>query len=240
MVKIPNFLEATAHGVLNDILSQFRSDEGYAQPNKYEIVIIPPTKRGGGSQTNMLAGSERSSDLRKISLKAQNVTLPGRSLNTTQDSNIYGPNREVADGVTYADDIVIEFQSTSGLAERVFFENWQRQAFDEKTWNIQYYDDYTGFLEIYLLDRQNKRRYGIKLWEVFPKTINPTALAYDAIDQLFLTGVNFSFRYWTSLDQSQNPDVSVFDKALITIVNSAERNITRNIPKVLNKLGRNL
>ena len=69
MVKIPNFLEATAHGVLNDILSQFRSDEGYAQPNKYEIVIIPPTKRGGGSQTNMFAGSERSSDLRKISLK---------------------------------------------------------------------------------------------------------------------------------------------------------------------------
>ena len=75
---------------------------------------------------------------------------------------------------------------------------------------------------------------------MFPKTINPTALAYDAIDQLFLTGVNFSFRYWTSLDQSQNPDLSVFDKALITVVNSAERNITRNIPKVLNKLGRNL
>lgn len=240
MVKIPNFIEGTAFGVLNDLVSLFHDNNGYAQPNKYEIVIIPPTKRGGGNQSNMFGGTERLSDLRKISLKAQSVTLPGRSLATGTDDNIYGPNREIVEGVTYADDIDIEFQSTSGLAERVFFENWQQQAFDQNTWNVQYYDDYTGFLEIYILDQQNQRRYGVKLWEVFPKTINPTALAYDANDQLFMTGVSFSFRYWTSLDQSQNPGINIFDKVLTTVVNSAERNLTRNIPRVLNKLGRNL
>ena len=230
------FTDSSAFGILEEA----KAVNGYAYPNRYEELITGPSKPGPTAGTNVFSGAQKKSDSRSISLRCETVTLPGRNLATAQDTNIYGPTREIVEGVTFAEDISMTFQASSDLKERVFFENWQRQAFDEKTWNIQYYDDYTGFLEIYLLDRQKKRRYGIKLWEVFPKTINPTALAYDAIDQLFLTGVNFSFRYWTSLDQSQNPDVSVFDKALITIVNSAERNITRNIPKVLNKLGRNL
>ena len=98
------------------------------------------------------------------------------------------------DGVTYAGEIDIEFQSSSDLQERVFFENWQRQTFNEKTWNLQYYDDYIGEIEIYILDKQDQRRYGVKLWEVFPKTVNPNSLAYDNNDTLFLTSVGFSFR----------------------------------------------
>tara|TARA_B100000475_G_scaffold130220_1_gene95187 strand:+ start:133 stop:843 length:711 start_codon:yes stop_codon:yes gene_type:complete len=236
MAEFPNFLEGTAFGVLNDVLSAFHSNEGYAQPNKYEVLILPPAKLGGGGQQNIFSGLERQSDTRNISLRAQNVTLPGRNLSTSQDSNVYGPNREIVEGVTYADDISISFQASSGLAERIFFENWQRQAFNEKTWNIGYYNDYIGTMEIYILDKQNQRRYGIKLWEVFPKTIGANELAYDANDTLMLTPVSFTFRYWTSLDQNQNPNVNIFDRVLETVINSAERNISRNIPKVLNRL----
>ena len=235
-MAIPNFLEGAAFGVLNDILAGFRSDDGYAQPNKYEVLIFPPAKLGGGQNQNVFGGMERQSDLRKISLRAQNVTLPGRNLSTTQESNIYGPDREIVEGVTYADDISMSFQASSGLDERVFFENWQRQAFNEKTWNIGYYRDYTGHMEIYILDKQEQRRYGIKLWEVFPKTIGASELAYDANDQLMLTPVSFTFRYWTSLDQSQNPKIGIFDRVFDTVVNVAERNISRNIPKVLSRL----
>ena len=236
MAEIPNFLEGTAFGVLNDILSAFHSNEGYAQPNKYEVLILPPAKLGGGNQTNIFSGLERQSDTRQISLRAQNVTLPGRNLATGTDNNIYGPNIEVVEGVTYADDIQISFQASSGLAERVFFENWQRQAFNEKTWNIGYYNDYIGNIEVYVLDKQNQRRYGLKLWEVFPKTIVASELAADANDQIMLINVSFTFRYWTSLDQNQNPDVNIFDRITETVINSAERNISRNIPRVLNRL----
>ena len=235
-MAIPNFLEGAAFGVLNDILAGFRSNEGYAQPNKYEVLIFPPAKLGGGQQQNVHAGMERQSDLRKISLRAQNVTLPGRNLSTTQESNIYGPDREIVEGVTYADDISMSFQASSGLDERIFFENWQRQAFNEKTWNIGYYLDYIGHIEMYILDKQEQRRYGIKLWEAFPKTIGPNELAYDANDTLMLLPVSFTFRYWTSLDQSQNPKINVFDRVFDTVVNVAERNISRNIPKVLSRL----
>ena len=235
-MAIPNFLEGAAFGVLNDILAGYRDNNGFAQPNKYEVLIFPPAKLGGGQNQNVFGGMERQSDLRKISLRAQNVTLPGRNLSTTQESNIYGPDREIVEGVTYADDISMSFQASSGLDERLFFENWQRQAFNEKTWNIGYYNDYIGHVEMYVLDKQEQRRYGIKLWEVFPKTIGASELSYDANDQLMLTPVSFTFRYWTSLDQSQNPKIGIFDRVFDTVVNVAERNISRNIPKVLSRL----
>ena len=235
-MAIPNFLEGAAFGVLNDILAGYRDNNGFAQPNKYEVLIFPPAKLGGGQNQNVFGGMERQSDLRKISLRAQNVTLPGRNLSTTQESNIYGPDREIVEGVTYADDISMSFQASSGLDERLFFENWQRQAFNEKTWNIGYYLDYIGHVEMYVLDKQEQRRYGIKLWEVFPKTIGANELAYDSNDQIMLLPVSFTFRYWTSLDQSQNPQIGIFDRVFDTVVNVAERNISRNIPKVLSRL----
>ena len=45
------FLEAVGFGVLNDVLSAFHSNEGYAQPNKYEVIISPPL--GGGQSLEM-------------------------------------------------------------------------------------------------------------------------------------------------------------------------------------------
>ena len=95
-------------------------------------------------------------------------------------------------------------------------------------------------MEIYVLDKQNKRRYGVKLWEVFPKSIGANEMAYDANNTLLLTPVSFTFRYWTNLNQNQNTEVNIFDKIKETVISSAERNIARNIPSVLNKLGRNL
>jgi hypothetical protein len=236
MAEIPKFLEAGAFGVINDIIAGFHDDNGYAQPNRYEVLILPPAKLGGGNQTNIFSGMEKQSDTRSISLRAQSVNLPGRNLATTSDTNVYGPTRDVVEGVTYAEDISIDFQASSQLSERVFFENWQRQAFNETTWNIGYYNDYVGEIQIFVLDKQDKRRYGLKLWEVFPKTIGANQLAYGDNDTLMLTNVSFSFRYWTSLDQNQNPDINIFDRITETVISTAERNISRNIPRILNRL----
>jgi hypothetical protein len=234
-MAVAKFLEGTAFGVMNDILSGFRSNEGYAVPNRYEVVIQPPAKLGGGQTENIFANSERSSDVRDISTRVESVILPGRTLTTVAESNVYGPGREIVEGVTYADEIAIDFQASSGLDERVFFENWQRQAFNEKTWNIGFYNDYIGSMEIYLLDRQDVRRYGLKLWEVFPKTITATTLTAAEATEIIKTNVSFSFRYWINIDQNQQaPDIT--GRIFETVVNSAERNISRNIPRILNRL----
>jgi len=234
-MAVAKFLEGTAFGVINDIISGFRSNEGYAVPNRYEVVIQPPAKLGGGGQENIFNNAERGANVRDISMRVESVVLPGRTLTTAQEANVYGPDREIVEGVTYADEIAIDFQASSGLDERVFFENWQRQAFNEKTWNIGFYNDYIGEMQIYLLDRQDVRRYGLKLWEVFPKTITATPLNSAAATEIIKTNVSFSFRYWTNLDQNQQgPDI--MGRIFETVVNSAERNISRNIPRILNRL----
>ena len=232
MAGVAKFLEGGAFGVLNDILSIYRTNEGYAQPNRYEVLILPPMSRGGGNLVNVFKGKEKESNVRNISMRCESVNLPGRNMTTSSDTNIYGPARDIVEGVTYAEDITCAFQSSSGLEERVFFENWQRQAFNEKTWNLGYYNDYVGELEIYLLDKNDQRRYGLKIWEAFPKTINPIALSYSTNNEIIKTEIVFSWRYWTNIDINQQaPNLS--DRISQTVVNTIERNLTRNIPKIL-------
>ena len=221
-MALAKFLEGTAFGVLNDILSSFHSEDGgYAVPNRFEVIITRP----GGSAT----------ESRKVSMRCESINLPGRNLNSTTDSNIYGPTREIVDGVTYADDINMTFQASSGLEERVFFEEWQALAFDERSWNVGYYNDYISTVDIYILDRQNQRRFGLKLHEAFPKTIGATDLSQSANNELIKLAVTFSFRYWTTLDvERQRPSLS--DKIFDTITTGVERQISSNLPKVFTRL----
>jgi len=221
-MALARFLEGTAFGVLNDILSSFHSEDGgYAVPNRFEVIITRP----GGSAT----------ESRKVSMRCESINLPGRNLNSTTDSNIYGPTREIVDGVTYADDINMTFQASSGLEERVFFEEWQALAFDERSWNVGYYNDYISTVDIYVLDRQDQRRFGLKLHEAFPKTIGATDLSQSANNELIKLAVTFSFRYWTTLDvERQRPSLS--EKIFDTIATGVERQISSNLPKILTRL----
>ena len=237
MAETPNFLEGTAYGVLNDIISSYHDNNGYALPNRFDVVITPPPKIGGGGQENVFSGMDSKSATRDISLRCESVQLPGRNLATGTDSNIYGPTREIVEGVTYAEDLNMTFQASSGLDERVFFENWQRQAFNEQSWNIGYYKDYVADIDIFLLDKQNQRRYGLRIHEAFPKTITAIDLNYGTNNEIIKTSVSFSFRYWTALNITQQAP-NVQNKIFSTVIGAAERNLTRNQPSILNKLFR--
>ena len=238
MAELPKFLEGGAFGILNDVLAGYHSNEGYATPNRFEVLVHGPVSLGGGNLENVYAGQERQGGAKRardISLRCESVNLPGRNMSTVTDSNIYGPTREVVEGVTYAEDVTLTFQSSSGLDERKYFEEWQQNMFNPDTWNLGYYNDYVGAVEIYLLDKQDQRRYGLKLWEAFPKTINATTLDMGTNNEIIKVEIGFSFRYWTSLDIKQQPP-SLTDRITQTVVNTVERNITRNIPRILTRL----
>ena len=127
------------------------------------------------------------------------------------------------------------FVASAGLEERVFFEEWQELAFNKQTWNIGYYNDYVSTVEIYMLNRQDERRYGIKLIEAFPKTIGGTDLSQATSSEIIRTSVTFSFRYWETLDTQRQPP-SLTNKIFDTVVNTVTRNIEANLPKVLTRL----
>ena len=236
MASLAKFLEGGAFGVLNDILSTFHSEDAYAVPNRFECLILPPVNVGPYAGNYYSDPWLTGKDARAVSMRCESAIMPGRNLASAEDTNVYGPAREIVNGITYAGDVEMLFQASTGLEERVFFEEWQKIAFDEQTWNVGYHNDYTSEIQIYLLDKQDQRRYGVRLHEAYPKTIGPVALNQAPSSDIIKIPVSFSFRWWETLDVNrQAPNLK--EKIFSTVMNTVERNISRNIPSVLSKLG---
>ena len=196
-----SYPEPKVYSALNNFVASINSENGHALTNKFEALIFPPPTIGGNPITSVSHGSAlKSAGARGASMRVEAINLPGRNLDTTSDTNIYGPTREVVNGVSYAEDISIVFLASSDLRERKFFEEWQNRAINPATWNIGYYNDYVGIIDIYLMDKNGKRLFGVKLHEAFPKTIGPTPLSNAQKNTLIKIEVSFAFRYWTPVD----------------------------------------
>ena len=128
-INIGGLLEGTAYGVINEILSGFRSDDGYAKPSRYEVTLHPPSGARGqpaGADTNIMSilMPQKTSEgtTRETSLRCESISFPGRTLDTTGDVNLYGPIKDVVTGYTYGD-ITGVFQCSNDMRERTFFEH---------------------------------------------------------------------------------------------------------------------
>jgi hypothetical protein len=223
MAVNPLFSEATAFGVLNNFLSEFHNDNGYALPSRYEVIITPPPKHPNPNAA------------KKVDMRVEALDMPGRALNTSPDSNMYGIAPEIVDGITFAGQISLTIQTSSDLEERVFFESWQELAWDRSTWNVGYYKDYIGTMDIYVLDINNNRRYGVRIFECFPKEVGPIPLDYAKATEIIKTPVTMEYKYWETLNINNQPP-SLLDKVFDTVITGAERSINANIPKVLSRL----
>ena len=220
-----SFPEPRAHSALNNWLADVRRGNSYALPSHYDVVIF---SRAGG-------------DARKVALRCEAIDLPGRALNTATDANMYGVAPEIVDGVTFGGTITMTIQASGDLEERVFFEAWQERAWDRGTWNAKYYKDYIEDMEIYILNQQNIRRYGIKLFECYPKEIGPTSLSADSAGDIIKIPITMAYRYWETLDQGRyipNLVENIIDPVWPVLSAGAARTIDENMPSVISKLGR--
>tara|TARA_B100000749_G_C18413415_1_gene460127 strand:+ start:566 stop:1285 length:720 start_codon:yes stop_codon:yes gene_type:complete len=234
--NLGSFVEATAYAVLDEIFAEFRSGDGFARPSRYEIMLQPPMAKKTGNIFQQLMGeTSGSGDIRKTSLRCQSIEFPGRNLDTNPDINIYGPTREVVQGFSFAD-ITGVFQCSSDLKEKVFFETWQRLAYNPQTWNMQYYDDYVGSMKIFQLDENDRQRYGIELVECFPKTIAAQTLDYGTANAIQTVSITFSYRYWKNLGDEADIPKSLGNRIIDAVLDTVESKITSSIPAVLRKL----
>ena len=240
--NLGKMVEGPSYAVLNEILGEYRTNEGFSRPSRYEILLLPPTGvRGsasnGGDVTNIfskvMGEALGNGTVRSTSLRCEAISFPGRNLDTTPDTNIYGPTREIVDGYSYAP-INATFQCASDMREKTYFETWQRLAYNPQTWSIGYYHDYVGTVQIYQLDENNKRRYGVELVEAFPKTIAEQALSYDATNQINKVSITFSYRYWKNLTDEADLPKPLQDRIANILVNTVERRLLSNLPKVFN------
>lgn len=233
LMSLASFIDSTAFGVLNNFLSEFHGEDGYALPSRYEVLITPPRGAPAGAS---LSEKPSASAARKVSINCESISMPGKNLNTSIDNNIYGVPPEIVDGINFGGAVNMTFQASSDMKERVFFQQWQEQAWDRATWNIGYYDEYaSGSVEIYIVDQQNNKRFGIKLMEAYPKEINGNQLDAGPAQDIVKQVVQMQYRYWESLDITANPK-GLLEKIADTVLGGAERSINAAIPKVLSRL----
>ena len=234
--NLGSFIESAAYAALDEIFAEFRSDDGFARPSRYEVFFFPPVSR---SQTNIFAQvmgqTVADQTARKTALRCESFEFPGRNLDSSPDVNIYGPEREIVQGYSYGD-VTAVFQCSSDMKEKRFFETWQRLAYNPQTWSMQYYNDYTGSIKIFQLDETDRQRYGVELVECFPKTIAAQPIAYASVNEIQKVSVTFAYRYWKDLNDEADLPKPLTQRVAEAVLNTVESNIVSQIPKVLRKL----
>ena len=237
--QLASILETTAFKFIDEILGQYHSPDGFAKNNRWEIIITPPTGYRGSNQSgNIFAPIMQQNTgegvTQKVGVMCEAFSFPGRNLTSTPDSNLYGPEREMVDGYTFGD-ISSTFRLSSDHKEKQFFDTWQRLAYNPQDFSIGYYYDYIGEIRLYQLDEKDQRRYGIKLLECFPKTVDQMAVTQSAGD-LQRVNVTWAYRYWLSLVDEPNAPKPLSDALAEIFVNTVSKNLYNNIPSVLRKL----
>ena len=189
---------------LGNMIAQYQDQGGFARPSRYEIIITPPSPdrfysnpRNFANRLDTLGGL--SETLRQTSLACESISFPGRNIDTTTDTNIYGPSREIASGFSFAE-VSATFRCSKDMREKRYFESWQRLSYDTVTWSMQYYEDYIGAVQIFQLDEEDNRVYGVELVEAFPKTIGAQTLDYSSTGEIHKLPVTFSYRWWKNIE----------------------------------------
>ena len=92
---LSSILETTAYTFLNQAIAQYHSDEGLAKTNRWEILVSPPSgsvltnRMGPIMNANTGAGITES-----LGLMCESFAFPGRNLESSPDTNMYGPQEK--------------------------------------------------------------------------------------------------------------------------------------------------
>ena len=234
-------IDAVAYGTLNEILGTTNSKNGMSRPNRYEVTLFPPSgtrgSKGLGSNifTKIMGDLLGDGTVRATGLRCESISMPGRNMDSTPDTNIYGPEREIVTGYSFGD-INAVFQCSSDMREKKYWETWQRLCYNPQTFDIGYYNDYTGSVEIHTLDEQENRRYGVKLIEAYPKAIGAQSLGYGTMNSYQTIDITIAYRYWVNLTDEPSSPKSLGTRIVERVANTVERRINANIPSVLRRL----
>ena len=135
--------------------------KGLASPNKFEVVFTRiPIKVKGVDPTTQL------------SIMCDQVSLAGRDVQAVLDLQ-YGIRRQVVYNAPAYTPLSLSFICTDNMNEKRILDVWNNKCVNTTGgFNVAYYNDYIGHLDVYVLDRSGKKRtYHMHYHEVYPKTV---------------------------------------------------------------------
>ena len=198
---------------LQEFISKFYDKGGPAFLNRFEVLISSPPETG-----NTPAGD------RHTSFKVVSTSIPGKNLRTVTNENVYGPTFEMAQGVTYAETISMNFYLSSEHFERTYFMNWMDMIYKPESYNLEYYDNYKRNIEIFQLDKNENRTAGVKLTECYPKTIGAIEYAQSSTE-VGQISIEFVFREHLHID-SLGKVINLNYKPILATQPLAQRGLT--------------
>ena len=140
------------------------ASNGLASPNKFEVIFraIPGAKN---------------SDLLQLSIMCDQVSLAGRDVQAVLDLQ-YGIRRQVVYNAPAYTPLSLSFLCTDKMDEKRILDEWNNRCVSVGGgFNVAYYNDYIGELDVYVLDRSGKNRtYHMHYHEVYPKTVTAVEL----------------------------------------------------------------
>jgi len=164
-----------------EFMSSVEEMGGLSRRNRYSMQITPP------KTFSVPSG--------KIDFLAQSVLLPSKQFATTEN-RIYGFSKNIPYDVTY-EPILVTFFNPNDWSTRKFWDEWIDYIQNPSSFNMNYYSQCTGTVEISVYDEEDTSlsdtpRYTAVLQEAWPERMSAYALGYENTD---LGNFEVSLRY---------------------------------------------
>ena len=162
---------------------------GLASPNKFRVKILFPTQLASLSQE-------------ALNLMCESVNISGRNLNSVVDIQ-YGIRREVVYGSPAYDPLTLTFLCSQDMNERKKLETWNNFIVKPNSgFDVEFYDNYTGSIEVQMLDKSLTPTYTIQYSEVYPKTITGLEMNHSTTNTTLRLTCSFNYSYYKTTESS--------------------------------------
>jgi len=160
---------------------------GLMTSNRYMVnFAVPPIMQSSTVYTG---------DLETVLMQCDTVSLPGVSI-STQPSRTYGEIREMPWERLF-DNVNFTFYVDNNMNAKSLFDTWINSIQNPITRKFNYYQEYITPITITVLDKEDKARYIVNLFECYPKAVSPIQMDYSSKDVMKLQ-VSMNYRYWTT------------------------------------------
>ena len=162
--------------------------QGLASPNKFEVIFsrIPIKVKGVDATT-------------QLSLMCDQVSLAGRDVQAVLDLQ-YGIRRQVVYNAPAYTPLSLSFICTDNMNEKRILDVWNNKCVNTTGgFNVAYYNDYIGHLDVYVLDRSGKNRtYHMHYHEVYPKTVTAVEMNHGTTNATMRVTAEIQYAFWTT------------------------------------------
>ena len=182
---------------INDIKANI-GKHGFVRPNLFRVKIAK-------------VGASEQATFRINCFQAQ---IPGNNVATTDPKD--ASFRSIAYHKIFAD-IILGFYCSGDMKELHFFQDWMNKIVDNRTNHKGYYNDYVSNIEIEQLsrsvqgtyhkknfigprlenDNENQVLARWKLYDAYPKQIDPVQLDYGTNDTVMTMNTSITYRNFT-------------------------------------------